>query len=117
MVLRARPKSPTAGRRQARFNHETLQERLMTHAHFISTAERRPGGLAARAGSRIAKAWHSYWKQRAKRVTVELLSSLDDRTLRDIGVGRDEISSVVYGKHGDRTRCYEESWRLWHAGR
>jgi len=71
----------------------------MTRAHQISTADRGTPTLAARAGSRIAKAWHAYW------------------TLRDIGVGRDEIPSVVYGRHGDRTRCYDASWRLWQASR
>jgi len=89
----------------------------MTRAFSISTNERATIGLAARAGSRIAQAWRGYWERRARRATVELLSSLDDRTLHDIGVGRSEITSAVYGRHGDRTRCYQESWRLWQAGR
>jgi uncharacterized protein YjiS (DUF1127 family) len=89
----------------------------MTRTHFISTAEPGPTSLAARAGSRIARSWHAYWTRRARRVTVELLSSLDDRTLADIGVGRDEISSLVYGRQGERTRCYHESWRLYYAAR
>ena len=88
----------------------------MTRAYPISTADRGTATLAARAGSRIAKAWRAYWQRRARRVTVELLHSLDDRTLRDIGVGRDEITSLVYGRRGDRTRCYDEAWRCWHAG-
>ena len=65
----------------------------MTRAHPISTADRDTATLAARAGSRIAKAWRAYWQRRAQRATVELLHSLDDRTLRDIGVGRSEIPS------------------------
>ena len=89
----------------------------MTRAYPISTGDRGTTTLATRAGSRIAKAWRAYWHRRAKRVTVELLQSLDDRTLRDIGVGRNEIGSLVYGRRGDRTRSYDEAWRLWHAGR
>jgi uncharacterized protein YjiS (DUF1127 family) len=89
----------------------------MTRAHLISTAERDTPALAPRAGSRIARAWRTYWQRRARRATVDLLHSLDDRTLRDIGVGRNEIASVVYGRPGDRTRCYDETWRLWHMGR
>jgi uncharacterized protein YjiS (DUF1127 family) len=96
---------------------KTLQERLMTRAHLISTADRDTATLTARAGRRIAKAWHAYWQRRAKRVTVALLDSLDDRTLHDIGVGRSEIPFIVYGRHGDRTRSYDEAWRLFYAGR
>lgn len=89
----------------------------MTRAFPLSAVDRRAATLAARAGSRIANAWRAYWQRRARRVTVEILQSLDDRTLRDIGVGRDEIPSLVYGRRGDRTRCYDEAWRRWHAGR
>ena len=83
----------------------------MTRAYLISTAERDTPTLAARTGSRIAKAWRTYWQWRARRATLDLLHSLDDRTLRDIGVGRNEVTSLVYGRPGDRTRCYEETWR------
>ena len=89
----------------------------MTRAYPIATADRGTGTLAARAGRKITTAWRAYWQGRARRATVELLHSLDDRTLRDIGVGRSEISSLVYGRHGDRTRSYDEAWRLWFVGR
>src|SRR5438128_1078751 len=93
-------------------NRQCRQERLMMRAHLISTGDRNRATLAARAGNRIADAWHAYWQRRARRAAVELLHSLDDRTLHDIGVGRSEISSVVYGRPGDRTRRYDEVWRL-----
>jgi uncharacterized protein YjiS (DUF1127 family) len=89
----------------------------MTRAYPISTADQAPSTRTARMGNGIAKAWRGYWQRRAKRATVELLHSLDDRTLHDIGVSRNEIPSLVYGRHGDRTRCYQGSWRLWHASR
>jgi len=82
----------------------------MTRAYPIATTDNRSATLVARTGSSIAKIWNAYWQRRAMRVTVALLSALDDRTLRDIGVSRDEIGSVVYGRPADRTRCYEEVW-------
>jgi uncharacterized protein YjiS (DUF1127 family) len=72
--------------------------------------------LTAGAADRIARAWRRYWQHRAKRATVELLHSLDDRTLHDIGLSRCEIASLVYGRAGDRTRSYDEAWRTWHVG-
>ena len=89
----------------------------MTRAYPIATTDHGTPTVAARAGHRIAGAWRAYWERRARRATIALLHSLDDRTLHDIGVGRSEISSIVYGRHGDRTRSYEEAWPLWHAGR
>jgi uncharacterized protein YjiS (DUF1127 family) len=88
----------------------------MTHTYPISTADRGTPALASRTTNRIAKAWHAYWQKRVRRVTVALLHSLDDRALHDIGVSRNEITSVVYGTPGGRTRRYDEAWRLWHVG-
>jgi hypothetical protein len=39
-----------------------------------------------------------------------MLASLDERTLRDIGISPSEINSCVYGKDGDRLRRYNKSW-------
>jgi uncharacterized protein YjiS (DUF1127 family) len=83
----------------------------MTRAYLISTEERDTPTVADQGGSKIAKAWHTFRQWRARRATVGLLDSLDDRTLRDIGVGRSEVTSLVYGHPRDRTRCYEETWR------
>ncbi len=51
--------------------------------------------------------WDAYWAHRAQRASVHLLSSLDDRTLQDIGVNRSEIESIVYARSGERLRRYE----------
>jgi len=83
----------------------------MTRVYQAATGGRGLTTLAGGAGDRIAGAWRRYWQRRAKRATVELLHSLDDRTLRDIGLSRCEITSVVYGRAGERTRCYEDAWR------
>jgi uncharacterized protein YjiS (DUF1127 family) len=55
--------------------------------------------------------WHTYWDWRARRATLRILGSLDSRTLNDIGLHPYEIESVVYGRHGDRKRCYDANWR------
>ena len=57
-------------------------------------------------GHSLRRWWETYWARRAQRASVHLLSSLDDRTLQDIGVNRSEIESVVYAKSGERLRQY-----------
>jgi uncharacterized protein YjiS (DUF1127 family) len=66
-----------------------------------SAAPRRPG-LARRW-------WHAYWSWRARKATVFILRSLDQRTLHDIGISSGEIESLVYGS-GDRRRRYDATW-------
>jgi uncharacterized protein YjiS (DUF1127 family) len=53
------------------------------------------------AGS-MQSAWSAYWTHRAERATVQMLQSLDDRTLKDIGIDRSEIESVAHNPGGDR---------------
>jgi uncharacterized protein YjiS (DUF1127 family) len=86
----------------------------MTRAHDIATSQQLDLALSERVRTRVARIWRAYWRRRAQHATVRLLHSLDDRTLHDIGVGRSEISSMVYGRRGDRVRSYEEAWRIWH---
>jgi uncharacterized protein YjiS (DUF1127 family) len=59
----------------------------------------------------VRRWWRAYWNRRARLATVLILQSLDDRTLRDIGISPGEIESCVYGKWGDRKRSYDASWR------
>ena len=70
--------------------------------------------LIARAGALIRRAWRSYWDWRARQVTIVLLSSLDSRTLHDIGISPSEIESLVWSGC-DRCRRYDASW-LWRCG-
>ena len=58
-------------------------------------------------GHSLRRWWEAYWAHRAQRASVHLLSSLDDRTLQDIGVNRSEIESIVYARSGERLRRYE----------
>jgi uncharacterized protein YjiS (DUF1127 family) len=51
--------------------------------------------------------WRAFWERRAQRASVMYLSSLDSRTLDDIGLDRSEIVSFVYDKSRDRLRRYQ----------
>ena len=61
-------------------------------------------------GHALRRWWETYWARRAQRASVHLLSSLDDRTLQDIGVNRSEIESIVYARSGERLRRCEPNW-------
>jgi uncharacterized protein YjiS (DUF1127 family) len=50
------------------------------------------------------RVWAGYWARRAEHATIAILHSLDDRALKDIGLDRSEIESVVYGDHQGRGR-------------
>jgi uncharacterized protein YjiS (DUF1127 family) len=71
---------------------------------------------ATRVGAVARRAWRFYWERRAQRATVLILSSLDERTLRDIGLARSEIESCVYGGDNDRLRRYHATWP-WRSSR
>jgi uncharacterized protein YjiS (DUF1127 family) len=62
--------------------------------------------MAGRLGALARRGWQAYWQRRTRRATLLLLASLDERTLRDIGLSPSEITSVVYGAP-DRMRSYE----------
>ena len=68
----------------------------------ISTAQAAHGSLSRRISDAVKGAWVGYWTHRAERATVFALHALDDRTLKDIGMDRSEIESVVYARARDR---------------
>jgi uncharacterized protein YjiS (DUF1127 family) len=87
----------------------------MTSTQLTSTVDRRPSALAARSIGTLHRLWRGYWNWRARQATVEILRSLDDRTLKDIGMNRLEIESFVHGTPGERMRAYDAAW-LWRSG-
>jgi uncharacterized protein YjiS (DUF1127 family) len=54
--------------------------------------------------------WRAYWARRARRASIFYLSSLDSRTLADIGLDRSEIESFVNDRSNQRQRRYEPNW-------
>jgi uncharacterized protein YjiS (DUF1127 family) len=82
----------------------------MTRTRFSPAILHEPGSLPLRVASFARRAWRSYWSWRARQATVLILCSLDERTLRDIGISPGEIESYVYGRGQDRRRVYDDRW-------
>jgi len=67
-----------------------------------------PLGAALRWLREAARGLRERWDHH---VTQDALEGLDDLTLKDLGVDRSEITSVVHDTSGDRRRRYDGSWR------
>jgi len=78
----------------------------MTCKEITSTARHVPSAYPSALGDKIAGLWQGYLERRAQRATVRILQSLDARTLKDIGISRGEINSIVYDNRNDRARRY-----------
>jgi uncharacterized protein YjiS (DUF1127 family) len=78
----------------------------MGQARGPSVTHTAGGSIGRKVADLTRRAWRSYWTQRAARATVGILHALDDRALKDIGLDRSEIESVVYGdRTGRRGGC------------
>jgi uncharacterized protein YjiS (DUF1127 family) len=90
----------------------------MTCTQPAPPAVRRRAALtlaAARAATSVRTAWRAYWNWRARKATILILSSLDRRTLHDIGINPSEIESLVNGCGDDRRQRYDAAWP-WRSG-
>ena len=54
-------------------------------------ARARSHAVSAHISSSVRQLWRAYWDQQARRATIMLLHTLDDRALADIGFKRSEI--------------------------
>ena len=66
----------------------------------------RPAPLAA-----IHHALRAWSQKRKRRADIANLRALSDHTLKDIGLHRSEINSVVYGCGSDLSRRKRGPWR------
>jgi hemoglobin-like flavoprotein/uncharacterized protein YjiS (DUF1127 family) len=60
------------------------------------------GALGSRAAAAVRRGWRSYATWRERQRAIKELGLLDDRALKDIGLHRSEIESVVYGPDSSR---------------
>jgi uncharacterized protein YjiS (DUF1127 family) len=77
-------------------------------AHWLRSepfSARPPLSGGRRIRNVLKGAWRAYWRRRTEHATLLMLRSLDDRELKDIGIHRSEIESVVYGAR-DRRRGF-----------
>jgi uncharacterized protein YjiS (DUF1127 family) len=78
---------------------------MASKAQAVRSAEPEPTLLHSAAAA-LQLGWRAYWQRRARRASVVLLQSLDEQQLRDIGINRSEIESVVYSPPTERRRTY-----------
>ena len=59
----------------------------------------------------ITNAFRTFWQsskyRRHQRRAVEHLRAMTDQHLKDLGIHRSEITSVVYGRDAERVRYHE----------
>ena len=80
-----------------RFTRLIVAQARVARARAIHDLLRLPLGLARRAAAAVAAGWRAGARWRQRRQAIRELGALDDRTLRDLGLGRSEIEAAVDG--------------------
>jgi hemoglobin-like flavoprotein/uncharacterized protein YjiS (DUF1127 family) len=70
--------------------------------------------VAEGAGATLRRWGRAYATWRTRRQAVAELAGLDDRALKDFGINRSEIESVVYGRHAEPVTEGKLAARLFH---
>jgi uncharacterized protein YjiS (DUF1127 family) len=75
---------------------------VMTHIVFSPTARPAKMLLMSRLLAATRTLWNDFWKEQRLKVTIRTLHRLNDHSLRDIGLERDNIGPVVRSRYLDR---------------
>jgi uncharacterized protein YjiS (DUF1127 family) len=88
-----------------------LARAIFSPVRMLAAAGRRLGGLIAAAAGRWGR---DYATWRSRRQAIAELGGLDDRALKDFGINRSEIESLVYGRHAPGAGEGKIAARLFH---
>jgi uncharacterized protein YjiS (DUF1127 family) len=88
-----------------------LARAIFSPVRMLAAAGRRLAGLVAAAAGRWGR---DYATWRSRRQAIAELGGLDDRALKDFGINRSEIESVVYGRHAAEVGVGKVAARLFH---
>jgi uncharacterized protein YjiS (DUF1127 family) len=69
-------------------------------------------GMRGHMRVRVTAWWRAIQLWHRRRIAVGALQSLSDRMLKDIGIDRSEIPSVVHGLGCDTSRGVRAGWRV-----
>jgi uncharacterized protein YjiS (DUF1127 family) len=77
----------------------SLAQAILSPVRAVALAGRRLAWLIAARIAAAASRWgRAYATWRSRRQAIAELGGLDDRALKDFGISRSEIESVVYGR-------------------
>ncbi len=92
-----------------------LVRAIFSPVRTLAAAGRRLAWLIAARIAAAAGRWgRDYATWRSRRRAIAELGVLDDRALRDFGISRSEIESVVYGRHAAEVGEGKIAARLFH---